>query len=187
MKLPITLAASLVLSASSHAAISITIEPSAPGYTTWTLTQTSASPEIDVVNVWGAGGGISLPVSMFDSTWFQSAVTSPVIGDFSAVFVTVSEIHSDQTFLIETFRIATYPGLDFDHDFTLPNGQTTARFEVTQTIPSEAEIDYSALTPGVHTTETMFGPLTVTVIPEPSSAILFTSTALGLLYRRRRH
>lgn len=175
----------LLLASSARAALAIDILPSQQGRTTWILTQISPSPDIDILNVSGSGGSIELPTSMFDPAWLLAASGVSLTADFSATFATVLEQYSNQTFLISTFSAGIHPALEFDQPYTLPNGNTSARFDISGTSPADLGIGIDAFVPGIHTINSTFGILTVTVVPEPSSAVLSIPLILGILRRHR--
>ena len=190
MKILKIIAASLVLSASSHAAISITIEPTFSG-STWSLTQTSAAPILNISGLSGYAIGLQLPYSMFHLASSEIPVT-PAIGGLGGTLAVVSELVSGAVFTLGGLQISSSPLSDPSllpfNSVWKTSGHGTAQFQIVDTNAIETSIPLRVYNPGVHTIhDTLFGTITVTVIPEPSAPILFTSAALGLLYRRRRY
>ncbi len=188
MKIIATL--SLLLTWHCHAAVSILIEPGAtPGTTLFTVTQTSPSPVLAVSGISGYASGMSIPTAMFNIPGMGPGLSTDVLGILSNSLATITEFYSGQTFQLDHLRVASNGGpslLGFDHLFTLPTGHPYVRFDVDSPAPVEINIAYEGLVPGVYTMgDTLFGSITYTVIPEPSSLVLAAVASTILLGRRR--
>ncbi len=182
----------LLLSAPCRAAVSILIGPgTTPETTTFTVTQTSASPVHDVSGIGGYVFGMSIPTSMFNIPGIGSGMSSDIYGDLIAPVATITEFFSGQSYLLKKLFISSNPlaasYLGFDTVFLVPQGATSLRFDVATAGPVETNISLEALHAGVHVIEDpLFGTVTVTVVPEPGSMALVVLPALMLLARRRR-
>ena len=182
---------SLLLAVSSEAAISILIQPGSTADTTFfTVTQTAQNPTANVSGLSGYVMGMSIPTSMFNIPNLGPEISSDVWGSFVTAIGTVTDFYSGQTLSLNQLLISSNPAavsvLGSQSILTIPTGYSQLRFEVTSAGPVETQISYSALVPGVHTaTDTLFGEVTVTVVPEPSSLVLGLA-AVPLLGGRRR-
>ena len=182
----------VLLSAPCRAAVSILIGPgTTPETTTFTVTQTSASPLLDVSGISGYVLAMSIPTSMFNIPGLDPGTSSDIYGDLIAPVATITEFFSGQSYLLKKIFISSDPleasYLGFDTVFVVPDGATSLRFDVTTAGPVETNISLEALHPGVHVIEDpLFGTVTVTVVPEPGSLALLALPALTLLARRRR-
>lgn len=185
------LSLSFLLAASSDAAISILIQPGSTADTTFfTVTQTAQNPTANVSGLTGYVMGMSIPTSMFNIPNLGPGFSSDIWGSFVTAIGTVTDFHSGQTLSLDRLLISSNPAatsvLGSQSILTIPTGHPQLRFEVTSAGPVETQIAYAALVPGVHTaTDTLFGEVTVTVVPEPS-ALVIALAALPLLGRRKR-
>lgn len=183
----------LILSCvSCHGAISILVQEGTTSETTvFTVTQTSANPLLNVSGVSGYVSGIALPTSMFNIPGFHGG-SSDIYGDLNVPVATITEIFSSQTFLFNKLRVSADPLLPsllgFDHPFTIPHLAGSIQFAAETAGPVEVNISLDALRLGVHQTEdTVFGTVTVTVVPEPGGILtLWLGLAAGLILRRKR-
>lgn len=183
----------LILSACySRAAISILIQPGQNvGTTLFTVTQISASPVLSVPDLSGYVSGMSMPTAMFNIPGLDSGYSSDIWGTLPNSLATVTESFSGQAFLLNQLRISadsSAPSLfGFDHLFILPDDASSLRFDVISSGPVEINIAYEALFPGVYTaTDTLFGVVTVTVVPEPSTSAFMATAWIPLFIRKRR-
>jgi len=181
-----------LLSVPCQAAISILVEPgSTTGTTFLTVTQTSASPLLDVSGISGYAIAMSIPTSMFNIPGLGSGTSSDIYGDLLVSVATITEVFSGQTFSLSKILISSDPlepsFLGFDPVFIIPSGTASLRFDAATTGPMETNISLAALHTGVHSIEDpLFGTITVTVVPEASSLALVALPGLALLSRRRR-
>ncbi len=181
-----------LLAIPAHAAVSIVITPGpTAGTTIFTLTQTSPPLTLPVAGIVGYASGMAIPTSMFNLPGFDSGIYTDIFGNLSNSLATVTETISGQSFQLDHLRVSADPSLPsllgFNSLFVIPNFATSVRFEAASTGPVSTTISYAALFPGVHSVEdTLFGTVTVTVVPEPSACLLFAPTWLPLLFHRRR-
>lgn len=175
-----------------HGAISILVQRgNTSGTTIFTVTQTSANPLLNVSGISGYVSGMSLPTSMFDIPGFPGG-SSDIYGDLNVPVATVTEIFSNQAFLINKLKVSADPSLPsllgFDHVFTIPSLSSSVQFAAESVGPVEVNISFDALAPGIHQVQdTVFGTVTVTVVPEPAGILTaFSGLAAGLMIRRRR-
>ncbi len=185
--LPAAIAAALLCN-SAQAAISILIEPDSAGGTVFTFAETSPSPTLNVSGISGYVLGIDLPIGMFHPDVYGSG-SSAISGDFPSPLGTVTETFSGQSFLISGLFIRpSEPAgavLTFD-PIHIIGGVSGVRFELSGEPSATTNISPDALIPGVHTVNsTLFGTVTVTVVPEPSLAIYLTAALLPFALRRR--
>jgi hypothetical protein len=191
MKLPRVLSLSLLAAASAEAAISIVIQPgAAPDTTIFTVTQTAQNPTANVAGLSGYVMGMSIPTAMFNIANLGPGFSSDVWGSFTSSLGTVTDFHSGQSLTLDRIRISSNPVavsvLGSQSILIIPTGFSELRFEFASAGPVETQISYAALVPGVHTaTDTLFGQVTVTVVPEPS-AVLITMASIPLFFRRRK-
>ncbi len=184
--LPAVIAASLCPSA--FAAISILIEPDSSGGTVFSFSQTAPNPTLNVSGISGYALGIDLPFGMFHPDVYRDS-SSIISGDFPSPLGTVTEVFSGRSFLIAGLFIQpSEPAgavLTFD-PIHLIGGVSSVRFELSGEPGAATAISPDALIPGVHTVNsTLFGTVTVTVVPEPSLAIYLTAALLPFVLRRR--
>lgn len=191
MKLHRMFAVLFLLCCHAEAAVSIVIEPGATEETTvFTVTQTSPSSVLSVSGLSGYASGMSIPTSMFNIPGLGSGHSSDVMGVLPDSLAAITEYYSGQTFLLNPLRVSSNPAdaslLGFDHLFTLPTGFPTLRFDVAPAGPVVMDIAYEGLVPGVYTmSDTLFGTVTYTVVPEPSTLMNF-GFLIPFFFRRRR-
>ncbi|RYD80772.1 MAG: PEP-CTERM sorting domain-containing protein [Verrucomicrobiaceae bacterium] len=182
----------VLLGIPSQAALSIVIEPgSTPDTTIFTVTQTSPSPLLDVAGMSGYAMGMSIPTAIFNVPGLGPGLSTDIYGILSNPVTVVTEFYSGQTFLLNQLRVSSdlsSPSLlGFDHLFTIPSGNPSLRFDVAPAAPAEINISYQAFHPGTYTSaDTLFGAITITVIPEPSVLLLLGSAVVPLVFRRRK-
>lgn len=182
----------LILSAAPcRAALSILIKPGTVGDTTvFTFTQTSPSPILNVSGIAGFVMGISIPNSMFNIPDFGPGSSSDITGDLGFSLAAVTENYSGVTYILNGLHISADPArvsfLGFGSTYFVPAGASFLQFEFGAAGLQESSISIHALNPGVHTIEDpLFGTVTVTIIPEPGSALLAGMGACALFIRRR--
>lgn len=191
MSIPKALLISASLVLPCKAAVSILVQPGTiPDTTLYTVTQTSASPSVNVSGVSGYVFGMRLPTSMFNIPDLDPGYSSDVFGNLISPIASVTETYSGQSFLLSKLWVRADPGMDsllgFDRDFTFSTQAGTLLFDVESLGSVELNIAYEALQPGVHVVDDLlFGTITVTVIPEPATGTLALAAA-GLWLRRRR-
>lgn len=184
-------AISFLLACYSDAAVSIVIQPgSTPDTTFFTVTQTAQNPTANVTSLSGYVMGMSIPTSMFNIPNLGPGYSSDVWGSFMNSLGSVTDFYSGQTLTLDRFRISSNPSqvslLGSQSILIIPTGHSSLRLELTSTGPVETQIAYAALVPGVHTaTDTLFGEITVTVVPEPSTFAFVLLSALPLFARER--
>ncbi len=176
--------------ATSNAAVSILIQPGAtPDTTFFTVTQTAQNPTANVSGLTGYVMGMSIPTSMFNIANLGPGYSSDIWGSFVTALGTVTDSYSGQALTLDRLLISLTSAvsvLGSQSILTIPTGHSSLRFEVTSPGPVETQVAYAALVPGVHTvTDTLFGDVTVTIIPEPS-AFALALAPVPLLSRRRR-
>lgn len=191
MNLPQLLTFLTLGTAPVQAAISILVEPGVPGTSIFTVTETAPNPLLNVANVSGYVLGMDLPTSMFNIPGLGGGSSSDIEGDLTSSIATITEVFSNQSFLFKHLVVSADSGpsiLYFDPIFLIGGvGPTSLQFEVTSLGPVATNIGFEALNAGVHSVDsTIFGSVMVTVVPEPSSAILIAAAAIPLLSRRRR-
>lgn len=189
---PVTILLFLILIASPcRAAVSILVQPGSSSETSFfTVTQNSPSPLLEVAGLSGYASAMSVPTAMFGIGSGDIPVTD-IYGGLGASVATITESVSGQTFSLTGVQISVDPDrpslLGFYRLFTLPTGYSTVQFEAETAGPVETTIPFRVLNPGVFTVEdTLFGTVTVTVIPEPSGIILLPGGMALLAIRRRR-
>lgn len=191
MRIPSFLLASASLILPCKGAVSILVQPGVAAETTfYTVTQSSPSPSVNVSGLSGYSFGMLLPTVMFNVASFEPGYSSDIFGELLSPIASVREAYSGQSFLLSKLWVRIDPGMNsllgFDRLFTIPIGASTLRFDVESLGPVELNIAYEALQPGVHVVnDTLFGQITVTVIPEPMTGMLALAAA-GLCLRRRR-
>jgi hypothetical protein len=184
------LVVTLVAMLPCRAAVSILITPgSTPDTSVFTITQTAPAPVLPVAGTVGYVAGIALPTAMFDIP--GSGSSSDIFGDLSAPVGTVTELSSGEMFQLSKLQISSDPSrasvLGFDRPFIIPIGAGQVRFALANSGPVEVNVSFLALRQGIHSIQdTAFGPVTVTIVPEPSTALLLVP-ALAAVRRRRRH
>ena len=170
-----------------QAAVSILIESGAPGTSVFTITQTAPNPLYNVVGIGGYASGMSLPTSMFNIPDLGSG--GDIMGDLLPSVATIREIFSNRSYQLTGLVISSDGSpslLRFNQLYTL-GGASHFQFSVTTSAPVVTNIPMEALYPGVHTiSDTLFGLITVTVVPEPGSLALFAGAAIPFAMRRRR-
>ncbi len=182
----------ILLAVPAQAAVSIVIQPGPTADTTiFTLTQTSPPLTLPVAGIVGYASGMAIPTSMFNLPGFDSGMYSDIFGNLGNSLATINETVSGQSFQLVGLRISSDPSapslLGFNSLFLIPVFASAVSFEAVSAGPVSTKIAYAALFPGVHSVEdTLFGTVTVTVVPEPSICFLFASTWLPFLVHRRR-
>ncbi|RYD23315.1 MAG: hypothetical protein EOP88_04700 [Verrucomicrobiaceae bacterium] len=185
------LALFLLLAASADAAISIVIQPGiTPDTTIFTVTQTAPNPTANVAGLSGYVMGMSIPTAMFNIPGLGPGFSSDVWGSFTTALGTVTDTYSGQSLTLDRLRISSNPAVasvfGSQSILIIPTGHSELRFEFASAGSVETQISYAALVPGVHTApDTLFGEVTVTVVPEPS-ALMIGMASMPLFLRRRR-
>ena len=175
-----------------RAAVSILVQPGSTSEKTFfTVTQTSPSPLLEVSGLPGYALAVSIPTAIFNIPDFGEGSSSDIHGGLGASIATIRESISGQTFSVTGLLVSANPSLasmlGFDHLFTFPTGFSSVRFEVESAGAIETNIPIYVLNPGVYSIEdTLFGTVTVTVVPEPSGTALLASGMALLAARRRR-
>jgi hypothetical protein len=181
-----------VLASPAQAAISIIIQPGpTPATTVFTLTQTSPPLTLPVAGVSGYVSGMTIPTSMFNIPGLDSGMSTDITGNLGNSLATINETFSSQSFQLVGLLVSANPSapslLGFDSLFVIPGFASSVRFEALSAGPVPLGISYGALFPGVHTVEdTLFGTVTVTVVPEPSASLLLAATVMPFMFYRRR-
>lgn len=182
--LPFFLLCGVFATAPCHGAINILIEPNALGGTQFTITQSSPGPVLSVTNVYGYAAGLDLPLSLFTAAVIGTP--SSIVGAFPTPLGTLSEVYSSQTFSLSALELNSSAAYIMFTPLFEVSPYSTAQFEVTTSSPVDTPISPEAFNPGTHAISSLiFGTVTVTVIPEPSSAALIAGAGLTLLRRRR--
>ena len=192
MKLLWFLPSVLFLSLPARAAVTIIVQPGpTAGTTLITLTQTSPPITLDVAGLSGFASGISIPNSMFNIPGLGPGESSDIFGNLANPLATVTEAFSGQSFQLSKLQVSANPSipslLGFDSVFVIPSGASSIRFEAVSAGPVPTNIGYAVLVPGIHSVEdTLFGTVTVTVIPEASTCLLLAATLIPSIIRRKR-
>lgn len=181
-----------LLAIPAQAAVSILIQPGpTPETTLFTLTQTSPPLTLTVAGLSGYASGMAIPTAMFNIPGLGAGFSSDITGPLGNSLATINETFSGQSFQLDRLRVSSNSAvaslLEFNSLFVIPNFAASIRFEAISAGPVPTNISYDALFPGTYSTEdTLFGTVTVTVIPEPSGALLLALTSIAFLGRRKR-
>ncbi len=175
----------MLLASRADAAISILIEPDGTGATVFTINQTSPNPLLNVAGITGYALGIDLPLSMFNIS--SPVQSSAISGNFATPLGNATESYGGQRFSIAGLHIDEITAyLAFSPIFIL-SSQSSAQFVVEAPLPVTTTLSPDALNAGTHSVNSvLFGTVTVTVVPEPSTLTLTAAIAPALLWRRRK-
>jgi hypothetical protein len=173
------------------AAISITIAPNGSGGTTFQFNETTANPNFPIANASGAGFRIELPPSMFSPLIIAGGGTiGEISGYMNPIVATFTDGISGFSYEADFLSIGgdlSYGYFDFDRPFSPAQGQTEGRMDLVEGAAVTSTISPDALVMGTHTiSSSLFGTVTVNVIPEPTSVLLVALSSLLLLRRNRR-
>lgn len=174
---------------SADAAISITIAPDGLGGTTYTFIQTSPNPTLSVALASSSALKMELPPGMFDPIILGGTQSGDITGTFDKI-ARLQDVGSGfqydvvGLFISSTLSSASF---EFHRPFAQGPGQTNVQFELVSGAPGLLTVSPDALVEGTHSIgSTLFGTVTVHVIPESTSVSLAFLGSL-LLARRQRH
>ena len=176
-----------------NAALTITITPNGAGGSTFLFSQTSASPSFTISDVSNGVLYIELPPSMFGPSVIPSynpflpTTTIQILNPILASFIDASSgLTYDVGFLAIRDDLST-AAFGFNSPFSAAEGQTEGRLDLVRGLAVDTGPTPAGLVLGAHTvSSTLFGTVTVNVIPEPTSVclVLLSSFLLARRYRR---
>jgi hypothetical protein len=186
----------LLLALSSNlvsAAITITIAPDGSGGTTFIFSQTTDNPNFPISNASGGGFYLELPPSIFSPSLIGGGgqlspiATARNLSPILATFIDAGSGFSyDVSFLVIGSDLS-YGAFGFDRPFSAAQGQMEGRLDLVEGSAVSSETSPAELVLGTRTiSSSLFGTVTVNVIPEPTSSLLVVLSSL-LLSRRHRH